>query len=255
MSREDNMKETYSASFYHGEGEEILRSPRIVVPHVYSLLKPRSVVDVGCGRGAWLAIFRELGAERILGLEGAHVDPSWMLIPPDSFRAMELTKPFHLDQQFDLAICLEVAEHLSEKSAAGLVASLARLAPCILFSAAIPGQGGVHHVNEQWPDYWQKLFAQHQFRMLDSFRKHIWKNQGVKYWYRQNLFLYVREELITQRPEFAEAAQEANDLLLVHADVLRAQLGLRSILVNFPAALLETATRKLRRFLPKAGRS
>jgi SAM-dependent methyltransferase len=175
------MKELYGAVFYLSESEEILRSPRIVVPHVYSLLKPQSVVDVGCGRGAWLSVFHELGSERILGLDGAHVDPSWLLIPTDSFRAMELTRPFRLDQQFDLAICLEVAEHLSEKSAAGLVASLARLAPCILFSAAIPCQGGVHHVNEQWPEYWQKLFAQHQFRMLDLFRKQIWKNQGVKY--------------------------------------------------------------------------
>ena len=255
MSRQDTRKGIYNASFYLGEGDEILRSPTIVAPHVYSLLKPRRVVDVGCGRGAWLAVFRELGAQTILGLEGKHVDPSCLLVPPDCLRNVDLTKPFVLDQEFDLAICLEVAEHIPDKSAADLVASLVRLAPCVLFSAAVPYQGGCRHVNEQWPDYWEQLFARQQFRCLDLFRKHIWKNPGVKYWYRQNLFLYVREELIAQRPEFLEASQEANDLMLVHADILRAQLGLRSLLANLPRALFETAARKLRRFLPQAGRS
>ncbi len=233
------IEKSYDASYYASEGLEALQSAKVVVPLVTSVVRPKSVVDVGCGLGAWLSVFREHGAERILGLDGSHVEPSWLLIPKDCFHAIDLSQPFRLDEQFDLGVCLEVAEHLPKSSAGGFVESIVGLAPIILFSAAVPQQGGTYHVNEQWPEYWQRLFQRHNYRMLDLVRKLIWKDPRVKPWYRQNAFLFVREDLISTKAEFVEATQYSNDLMLVHSSVLHAQLSLRSILRNLPRSIWE----------------
>jgi len=228
----------YDASFYSFEGPgDNLRSAQAVVPLINCLIQPQSVVDVGCGSGVWLSVFREHGVKQILGIEGSHVDGSWLRIPMDCIRFIDLSHPFELQETFDLAICLEVAEHLPPKSASFLVQSLVRLAPIILFSAAIPLQGGAHHINEQWPDYWRKLFEQCHFRRLDLIRKEIWKNPEVKSWYRQNMFLFVREDLIPTRTIFREADNFADDLLLIQPEILERQLGLRSILKNLPKSI------------------
>lgn len=150
---------SYDAAYYGPNGPAENRdSAQHVVPLVSSLIHPSSVVDVGCGSGAWLDVFRKHGASRILGLDGYNVDPAWLCIPQDCFRALDLSKPFQVAEVFDLAVCLEVAEHLPKDAAPGFIQSLARLAPGVLFSAAVPLQGGTHHVNEQWPGYWQDLF-------------------------------------------------------------------------------------------------
>ena len=240
----------YDADYYSGEGPaDNQRSAEQIVPLVMSLIGPRSVVDVGCGSGVWLALFREHGVERILGLDGAHVNPAWLRISLDSFRALDLSQPFQLNQTFDLAVCLEVAEHLPRKSAAGFTESLARIAPVILFSAAVPRQGGTNHINEQWPFYWRHLFEEQGFQMLDLIRKEIWTNPEIRFWYRQNLFLFVRKELIPSRPIFLEAAQYADDLMLIHADILERQLGIRSILRHLPKSAWRAARHIGRRFL------
>ena len=100
------------------------------------------------------------------------------------------------DGRYDLAVCLEVAEHLPESSASDLVRTLTTLAPIVLFSAAIPGQGGVGHINERWPSYWKSRFEEHGFQRLDPIRPHIWKNRRVHWWYRQNIFLFAAREQI-----------------------------------------------------------
>jgi SAM-dependent methyltransferase len=239
----------YDKNFYTAEPPEILlQSPRAVVPIVASLVSPKSVVDVGCGSGAWLCVFREHGIERILGIEGEHIDPSWLLIPKECVRTMDLNRPFRLQETFDLAICTEVAEHLPKRCAEGLVESLVSIAPVILFSAAVPRQGGVHHINEQWPQYWARLFLQHKYQQVDAVRKHIWKNSAIKFYYRQNLFLYVKEDLVAETQEFIEASRDASDLMLVHYSILKAQLDLGSILTNLPKSIWEFVRRRLQTF-------
>jgi SAM-dependent methyltransferase len=148
-----------------------------------------SVVDIGCGDGSWLFVFRKLGVEDILGLDGEYVDRNVLQIPQDRFQAVDLTKPFGLKRVFDLAISLEVAEHLPAESASSFVASLCGLAPAVLFSAAIPFQGGNHHINEQWPDKWAALFRQHGYFLVDCIRKRIWQNEAVEFWYAQSAFI------------------------------------------------------------------
>src|SRR5262245_11052980 len=129
-----------------------------------------SVVDVGCGRGAWLRAFRENGVEVIAGMDGDHIATSKLLIEPLSFRCVDLTKPLRSTEKYDLAVCLEVVEHLPSTAGRSLIASLTSVAPLVLFSAAIPGQRGTGHINEQWPPYWQSIFAGHGYVRLDPIR-------------------------------------------------------------------------------------
>src|SRR5690349_6826641 len=142
----------YDRVFFDAIHERSLRSARVVVPHLINLFHPASVLDVGCGQGAWLSAFKDLGVPRLLGVDGEHVDQSQLMIPPTCFRSVDLTRPFELPRDFDLALCLEVGEHLPGESAARVVRELTKSAPMVVFSAAIPGQGGTGHINEQWPD-------------------------------------------------------------------------------------------------------
>jgi len=145
----------YDQKFFNEQAEGSLRSARAVVSkfvEIYGL--PSSVIDVGCGIGAWLEAFGENGSARLVGVDG--IESS--VFPQSRFdiklvRA-DLSEPLEIDENFDVAVCLEVAEHLDKTRAESLVADLTSLAPTILFSAAIPGQGGTHHVNEQWASYW-----------------------------------------------------------------------------------------------------
>jgi SAM-dependent methyltransferase len=180
----------YSTTFYGEQKDGSRRSAEAVLPVVMDFVKPASVVDLGCGVGTWLAAWRALGIDDILGLDGDWVRPEMLQIPRESFRAQDLTRPVALGRRFDLAMSLEVAEHLDDRHADDFVASLVGLAPVVLFSAAIPGQGGTHHVNEQWPDYWRGKFARHGYEIVDCLRRRIW-DAPIDYCYAQNSFLYV----------------------------------------------------------------
>jgi hypothetical protein len=191
-------------------------------------------LDVGCGDATWLSVFRKYGVEDITGIDGAYVSRELLQIPEDRFKEVDLAKPFSLGRVFDLAVCLEVAEHLHAECATGFIKSLAALAPVVLFSAAIPRQGGNHHINEQWPDYWARLFGEHGFRPVDFVRKRVWQNNAVEFWYVQNTLLFVQANLLETNPAFNAEFERTNpnQLSIVHPrqysaaePVLRAQMA------------------------------
>jgi hypothetical protein len=95
---------------------------------------------------------------------------------------------------------LEVAEHIPAESADDFIKTLTSLAPAVLFSAAVPGQGGVGHRNEQWQSYWATLFYNHGYLPLDFVREEIWGNRSVSWWYAQNILLYVKKDLLATCP-------------------------------------------------------
>ena len=192
-----NSTRSYSDSFFDELNEGSNRSAEVIVPLVCELVKPRSVIDVGCGRGLWLRAFLQHGVTSILGLDGDYISREKLAIPAECFRAVNLAEPFQLDQRFDLAISLEVAEHLPARGAADFVKRITRTAPFILFSAAVPAQGGAHHLNEQWPWYWERLFRAQGFLQLDPIQRYIRDDPKVDWWYRQNVYLYAAEERVT----------------------------------------------------------
>ena len=149
----------YDEQFYRYISENAARSARGLLPVLLEVLplEIESVLDVGCGAGAWLQVWKTLGA-RVLGLDGDYVQPGQLLVEAGEFQAQDLSRDFDLGRRFTLAQSLEVAEHLPEASAAGFVASLCRHADLVLFSAAPPGQGGENHINERPYAYWRDLF-------------------------------------------------------------------------------------------------
>ena len=236
------MPAPYSSAFYEELDRTGTEAASPVIDQIRRFVRPRRVVDVGCGAGTWLAAFAGRGAEAILGLDLGTVEGSVLKIPADRFRPTDLTRPFEVGETFDLALSLEVGEHLPASSAPGFVASIARLAPVAVFSAAIPGQCGTHHVNEQWPDYWAALFRDNGFLAVDCIRPGIWSDRRIPDYYRQNLLLYVREDRLSDYPEIeAEHRNRAADgrLAMVHPEFFAAKtnpknLSLRSWLQAIP---------------------
>jgi len=218
---------------------------------VLELVPARSVVDLGCGTGAWLAALMAAGVADVLGVDGGWVPASMLKIPPDRFVEHDLTTPFTLDRRYDLALCIEVAEHLPGADADRLVGELTAAAPVVLFSAAVPGQGGTSHVNEQWPDYWAALFERHHYVVLDALRPAIWRDARLPSYLRQNVLLFASREAVAASPALtaARAATDERRLSIVHpGEYARAtepgQMSLRHLLSDLPAVATATWRRR-----------
>lgn len=189
----------YLDAFYEGQRDGSMRSAEAVIPFVLDLVKPASVIDVGCGTGSWLAVAAKYGIEDYLGIDQEWVNLESLVIPKGKFKTQDLEKPWRLDRTFDLVMSLEVAEHLAPEAAQEVVKTLTCLGPVILFSAAVPGQGGIHHVNEQWPEYWAELFAAHGYLPVDALRPQLWSRDDVEWWYLQNMMLFVEKGELESR--------------------------------------------------------
>jgi SAM-dependent methyltransferase len=220
------MSDLYSTGFFEQIAAGCARSAEVVVPMICELVRPASVIDVGCGQGVWLRQFKRSGAARVFGVDGDYVDPGGLAIEPGEFMAVDLEKPLPKFGSFDLALCLEAAEHLSAGIAGSLVKALTSIAPVIAFSAAIPGQRGTHHVNEQWPEYWARLFREHDYLAFDPIRPRIRSNPAVELWYRQNLVFYAARGWAAWHPEMQASLVEEPSLLgeWVHRAVYEFQL-------------------------------
>ncbi|MBV9007445.1 MAG: glycosyltransferase [Solirubrobacterales bacterium] len=192
----------YGPDTYEVIAEAARSAAEVVAPAVYRLVQPRSVVDYGCGTGEWLAAFRECGSEELLGVDGPWIDASQLVIAPGEFRAHDLREPFAVDREFDLALCLEVIGHIPADREQIFLDSLTGLAPVILFSGPAPHQPGVGGgvLNNRWPAYWARHFADRGFVAVDCLRPTIWKDPRVAWWYAQNMWLAVRQEALRQFP-------------------------------------------------------
>ena len=218
----------YPENFYKSRETRSRASADIVMSILAGLIPGiDSVVDYGCGVGTWLdAARRQLGVDDIHGYEGSWVDSALMVVEAHQIDACDLTTLVEHGppRRASLAMCLEVAEHLPAASADGLVDLLTGTASTVLFSAAIPGQGGKGHINEQWPDYWMSRFAERGYAALAPFRGRLWNDDTVRPWFAQNLFLFVHRSDMTHllsRPEPEIDAMQA----VVHPHVFRAALA------------------------------
>lgn len=187
---------SYDKQFYSNQMEGSLSSARVIIPLLLEHFAIRSAIDVGCGTGTWLSVLSDHGVTDIYGLDGEYVDRSMLQIPATAYIPCNLHLPINRNKTYDLALSLEVAEHLHPSRATSLVADLTRLSDCILFSAAIPGQYGTTHINEQWQSYWAALFALHNYIPFDAIRPKVWNNKLVEVWYRQNILLYLRQSSV-----------------------------------------------------------
>ncbi len=186
----------YDSAFFAGQSTRSLSSARESLGLLFACYRPQSVVDVGCGVGPWLCAAGELGAKEVLGVDGDYVDRQRVLFDRAKFLALDLENTRLSDalpsSHFDLAMCMEVAEHLTYRRATTLVDDLTKLSDVVLFSAAVPFQGGETHVNEQWPEFWAMLFRQKGYDCADFLRDKLWANPSVDWWYAQNMLVFFR---------------------------------------------------------------
>lgn len=180
----------YPAGFYENRRAHTAHAATRILAALPPALPRAAIADIGCGTGTWLAAALASGTTTAFGIEGDWVTPSMLDDISITFHPADLDRPF-TGPRVDLVMSLEVAEHLSPARADGFVADLVAMAPAVLFSAAIPGQGGVGHLNEQWPSYWAARFAAHGFRPADVIRPAIWTDEAIPAWYRQNTVLYL----------------------------------------------------------------
>lgn len=180
----------YDKNFYDYIADGAFRSANKIVPRLIEIFNPQTVIDFGCGTGAWLAAFKANGISTIYGVDGS--DEGHQLLSDEEFEIVDLGKPYVPRQKYDLAVCLEVAEHVDEKYSDIFVANVARCSDNILWSAAVPGQRGLNHINEQWPSYWIPKFASYGFSCNGSFRYEFWNDEEIETWYRQNILLFSK---------------------------------------------------------------
>ncbi len=175
-------------------------SAEFIVPLLMKRFPIKSVADFGCAKGTWLSVWQQNGATRIAGFDGDYLRGQPLEIDVDAVQFSDISEPIDIGEQFDLVQCLEVAEHVAHTSAPILVQSIVRHGKLVLFSAAPPGQGGEHHVNEQPYAYWRDLFAQHDYVMFDCVRPWIGSEPDVRYWYRYNMFLFAHRDMVDNLP-------------------------------------------------------
>ena len=189
---EEQLDKPYNATFYSQHFEGMTRSAKEVLDLLYKLYQPASVIDVGCGRGAWLAVAESLGSTKLKGIDGHWVKKEDLISSNIDFGPVDFEKAIpEIGEKYELCISLEVAEHISEGNARQYIDTLCKASDIVLFSAAITHQGGAHHVNEQWQSYWIDLFNSNGYECFDLFRATLWNNKSVEWWYRQNIFLFV----------------------------------------------------------------
>ncbi len=183
----------YSRSFYSDLESSSESSAQVLVPILIDKYQPSSVIDFGCGTGAFVRKFLESDISDVIGVEG-----NWILELDDIrhekwLKVSDLNFRLELNKKVDLVLCLEVAEHLEEKNARQLIQSLTLASDRIVFSAAIPGQAGTDHINLQYPEYWADIFYENGYVLEWDPRPSIWKKKGVAPWYKQNMLVYSKQ--------------------------------------------------------------
>lgn len=181
----------YNDEFYRQNRYASFTSGVHILRPLLKRINITNVVDFGCGTGTWLYAAKKLNAKQVLGIDGDYVNRDLLMIDKSEFQPFDLEKPITLKQQFDLAISVEVAEHLHETTADQFVSSICASSDLVLFSAAHKNQGGDYHINEQPFSYWKQKFSDHGYQHIEI-RTFYCGDWEIESWYRENIGLYVK---------------------------------------------------------------
>lgn len=201
------MTHIYSDTFFDYIDSGARHSAQAITGLLGGWLRPQSVADLGCGRGVWLDVWQRQGVADVLGIDGDYVNRDTLAIDPGDFQPADLTEPVRFRRRFDLAQSLEVGEHLPTRASDTLVQSLCDASDRVLFSAAVVGQGGEFHINEQPLAFWQEKFAARGYTAYDCLRPFVRQNTAIEPWYRYNAVLYVNEAGTHKLPEAIRATR------------------------------------------------
>ena len=249
---------SYDRLFYERHRSESLQSAEVILPLLTQLVRPTTCIDIGCGIGTWLFVAQKLWNSEVVGVDGKYVSHDQLLISLGDFHPHDLTTSLPVKGRFDLAMCMEVIEHLPPTRGASLIHELCSLSDVVLFSGAIPYQGGTDHVNEQWPSTWVDEFSGNGYRCFDLIRPFVWADEQVAFYYRQNSFVAVREsntrlfhvasEIASNAPVLWNVVHPAQAIRLIRQS--SGPISLRRIPQLTLRSLRATAMRRVRRAKP-----
>jgi len=234
------LQNIYTSDFYKSQRDDSLRSAEIIVPLILKVFPSGSVVDVGCGAGTWLSVFRACGVANIRGIDVSDLPSEEYFVDKNFIETgCDLSSDdLLLDVKSDLGICLEVGEHLPDEAAGVLVKNLVRMSPVIVFSAAFPGQTGLNHINEQPPWYWREKFHSFGYVDIDFIRPRIWADERVSWWYRQNITSFIHRDYLKDNVSARELVEkygqqsDVHRLTPVNEWILKRQFQERDILIR-----------------------
>lgn len=215
-------RKKYNSAFFEELESNSYRSAKKILPLVNQVIHPKSVIDVGCGTGEWLNVWQnDLNVNDITGVEGDYVGKDMFKIDFSNIKVHDLKLPYVDPKKYDLVMSLEVGEHLPQQLAEQFVKTLVGLGNVVLFSAALPGQGGTYHINEQYPEFWAAIFKKFNFLPVDYLREKIWNMDGIEYWYKQNSMIYIHADVIHDYGILFENSKMVNPdyLFRLHPDL------------------------------------
>jgi SAM-dependent methyltransferase len=198
--------------YSHETNLHTLTGPSVAMSVLFRDRTPASLLDVGCGRGTWIRAAMDRGLTDVYGVDGVDIPRDQLFFPYERFRKLNLTSVWDLRRKFDVVLCLEVAEHIDPSHSELFIRNLLNHGDTVFFSAACPNQAGQHHVNCQWPVYWQSIFNANGYVCEDSVRWQMWNITGIEAWYRQNMF--------TARRVQQGAGAEPRILPVLHPDLI-----------------------------------
>ena len=233
QTRPDHYSAIYSDEFYKAHhSDSLISAADKIVAAIKGFMSFDSVIDIGCGAGLILGACLKSGVKVVRGVDGSWVNKSLLLIPQECFTNHDLSKPMLIDKivekHFDLTISSEVAEHLDAQDTEVFMNNLVSFSDVILFSAAIPEQGGTHHVNEQWPSYWIEKFAARGYVPVDCIRPLIWDDSSIPFWYRQNFIVFVKKDALPKYPALDRESKRPV-LDVVHPQLWRRNSDVRNM--------------------------
>lgn len=226
------MEDHYDNMFkaHDRQRDKRLRNGEYLAEIVCSYVAPRSVVDVGCGLGFFLRAMQARGAD-IKAIDADWVVPLATEIDKSLYSYQDLNEPLQISKRYDLAVSLEVAEHLLPERGESFVADLCALSDVVMFSAAVPGQRGSGHIHMQWQDWWAERFGEHGYSCYDPIRRKIAAKPDAFDWFAQNTLLFVKDgteipaTLQEHRIEPQAAAYVGRDLYLRKQKFLRKRIN------------------------------
>lgn len=193
---------SYDHGFMSRTAEQAETSASKIIGVIRQFLLVESVLDVGCAVGGWVRAWSLDGAGVTHGVDGEYVKQNDLLIPQSDFFAKDLNQPFDLGRRYDLVQTLDVAEHLRPENSDAFLNSLDRhCTKAIMFGAAPPGQGGEYHINEQSLEFWRRKIEIRGYTTFDCIRPLIRNDRAIPFWYRFNVLLYIRNELVSGLPQ------------------------------------------------------
>lgn len=150
------------------------------------MYSPKNVIDIGCNEGLYLEGFSGC---KVLGIDFDAHSLAKATVP---VIRLDITKPLDLPR-YDLAICLEVLEHIPSEDSDAVLDNICRASDTIVFTAAQPGAGGVGHINCQPKDHWRARFKDRGYeeatKETEYITQHLKEKSGIMGWLLDNLMI------------------------------------------------------------------